>query len=47
MASKSDVTKTPSKPIEPANDGFPKEKDVSTPPPGTDQSKNRPDQKKK
>ncbi|WP_367870888.1 hypothetical protein [Luteolibacter sp. Populi] len=32
---------------EPPNDGFPREKDVSTPPPGTDQAKHRPDKKEK
>jgi hypothetical protein len=50
MAAKpvSSKTKPPRHRIpEPPNDGFPGEKDVSAPPPGTDQAKGRPDQKKK
>jgi hypothetical protein len=39
--------KRPIKPLEPPNDGFPPEKDVSTPPPGTDQAKDHADRKKK
>jgi hypothetical protein len=48
MAAKpvSSETPPPSRKIpEPPNDGFPGEKDVSTPPPGTDQAEDRPDHK--
>lgn len=47
MASKPASIKKPSKPSEPPNDGFPPEQDVSTPPPGTDQAKDRGDKKGK
>jgi hypothetical protein len=47
MASKPEVAKPPPKPLEPPNDGFPRDKDVSIPPPGTDQAEDRGDRKKK
>ncbi|WP_265594504.1 hypothetical protein [Haloferula sp. BvORR071] len=50
MADKPSATKpkSPLRRIKDApNDGFPAEKDVSTPPPGTDQSKGRKDKKEK
>ena len=48
MAAKpvSSETQPLSRPIpDPPNDGFPREEDVSAPPPGTDQDKDRPDHK--
>jgi hypothetical protein len=47
MAAKPERTKKLAKPVEPPNDGFPPEKDVSTPPPGTDQAKDRGDRKRR
>jgi hypothetical protein len=47
MAAKPASTNKPSKPLEPPNDGFPPDKDVSTPPPGTDQAEDRGDRKRK
>ncbi len=47
MAAKPSSTEKPSTPFEPPNDGFPRDKDVSVPPPGSDQAKDRGDRKRK